>query len=204
MAERPRGKTGRTNDPGAMRDRVLDAAADLFQARGYNATTMQHITQAAGMTSGGLHHHFPTKKAIGLAVLRERVATAVDEAWQAPLARADSTAQGVAEVFGIIASDLDAAGRVQGCPLNNLALELSLSDPDFRGEIQRIFAGWRAAVADRLRTDQAAGRLPGVDPEAMATFVVSAYSGAMALAKAEQSTAPLKACGRLLLADLEG
>ena len=63
----------RRNDPQALRGRVLDAAAALFQSNGYGATTTQQIAAAAAVTHGAMHHHFPTKKALGLAVVRERL-----------------------------------------------------------------------------------------------------------------------------------
>jgi AcrR family transcriptional regulator len=184
----------RTNDPQATRRRVLDAAAELFQTRGYHATAMHEIARAAGVTGGAMHHHFATKKALGLAVIEERVAIEVRDTWMAPVVRADSAAEGVAEVCAAIAAALDAKGGVNGCPLNNLTLELSLSDPDFQAAVARVFRGWRAALQHAF---EAEGRSPGASA-ALATFVVAAYSGAMAMAKAEQSTAPLKVCAGAL------
>jgi AcrR family transcriptional regulator len=200
----PRPGRTRVNDPAGLRGKVLDVAARLFQSQGYNATTMQEITAGAGATGGGLNHHFRSKKAIGLAVLRERVAPAVAETWIAPLTVAASAAEGVRAVFGAIAAELDAKGAVQGCPLNNLALELSLADADFRAEIAQVFTAWRRAVADRLRADQAVGGAAGLDADAFAVFVVSAYSGAMAMSKADQSSEALRLCGRELVRALEG
>src|ERR1051325_10404570 len=74
----------RTNDPAGMRTRVLDVAATLFQEHGYHATSMHDVMAAAGVTGGALHHHFPSKKALGLAVIRERVVPAVAETCMAP------------------------------------------------------------------------------------------------------------------------
>ena len=85
-----------------------------------------------------------------------------------------------------------------GCPLNNLALELSLADPDFRSAIATVFDGWRAAIAAKLRE----GGAKPAEAEQLATFVVAAYSGAMTLAKAAQDTAPLKLTARQLAAAL--
>ena len=184
----------RRNDPQGLRARVLDAAAELFQARGYHGATMHEVAAAAGVTGGAMHHHFPSKKALGLAVIRERVARAVREAGMEPVTRAATAADGVAAVFAKIASGLEAAGAVRGCPLNNLALELSFGDREFSAEIAAVFAEWRRALADKVRADQARGRAKGRDPEAFATFVVSAYSGAMAQAKAEQNARPLRLC----------
>ena len=143
MTERPADKRRRSNDPKAMRRRVLDVAARAFQARGYHATSTHDIMREAGVSGGALHHHFPTKKALALAVIRERVAQAVEETWIEPLRSARTAADGIADVFGRIAATLDDRGRVLGCPLNNLALELALPDPSSRA---------------RFRTSSRAGR----------------------------------------------
>ena len=192
----------RKNDPQGLRSRVLDAAAQLFQQQGYGGATMQEIAVAADVTPGALHHHFPTKKALGVAVIRERVAEAVLEAWITPLSRAASCVEGVQAVFAEIAEGLEAQGSVRGCPLNNLALELAFGDAEFRGELRLVFDAWRQALADQLRADQAAGRLEAWDPESFATFVVAAFSGAMTLAKTEQSARPLRLAASRVLAAL--
>jgi AcrR family transcriptional regulator len=184
----------RRNDPQGLRNRILDAAAAMFQARGYHASAMHDLARSAGVTSGALHHHFPTKKALGLAVIRERVAEAVREAWLEPVLAAPTVADGVAEACGAIASGLEAQGRVQGCPANNLALELCFGDPEFRAALAEVFAEWRGVLAERFEEE---GRSPGA-AQALATFVVAAYSGAMALAKAEQSSRPLRVCAGAL------
>jgi AcrR family transcriptional regulator len=183
-----------------MRRRVLDVAARAFQACGYHATTTHDIMREAGVTGGAMHHHFPTKKALGLAVIRERVAQAVEETWIEPVRSARTVADGIGDVFARIAATLDDRGTVLGCPLNNLALELALADPEFQGAVQNVFEGWQAAITQRLRADQAAGALRNADPEGLATLIVASYSGAMAMAKANQSSEPLKRCAQLLAA----
>ncbi|WP_394833500.1 TetR/AcrR family transcriptional regulator [Pendulispora rubella] len=179
----------RMNDPEGMRNRVLDAAAEAFQARGYHATSMHDVMKAAEMSGGALYHHFPTKKDLALAVIRERVAAAVEATWIAPVQRARRATDGIAAVFASIITELTERGAVRGCPLANLGLELSLADPQLRAAVQAVYDTWRTALAEKFRADKVAG-----DPDGLATFVISAYSGAMALAKAEQSPAPLQTC----------
>lgn len=188
----------RVNNPEAMRERVLDAAYHCFVERGYHATATQDILAAAGVTSGALHHHFPTKKQLGLAVIGERVARAVEEAWIAPVERADLAIKGALAAMARIGRELKANGKVRGCPLNNLAMELAYADPEFRTAAQEIFGRWTAALAARLRADQKRGWRPELDPAAVANLLVAAYSGAMAMAKAEQSERPLTAARKLL------
>jgi AcrR family transcriptional regulator len=193
-------RRGRSNDPEAMRRRVLDVATAAFQTRGYHSTSTHDIMREAGVTGGALHHHFPTKKALGLAVIRDRVAQAVEETWVEPIRTAPTAAAGIRKVFDQIAATIDARGTVLGCPLNNLALELSLADPEFQHAVQTVFERWQTAIAEKLRADQAAGTLKSVDPEDLATFIVAVYSGAMAMAKAQQTSEPLGTCAQQLAA----
>lgn len=199
MPTSQRPKKTRTNNPEGMRQRVLDVAEAAFQEKGYHATSLGDLMKAAGVTGGALHHHFPAKKAIGLAVIEERVAAAVEETWIRPVAAASSAREGVRQVFAAVADELDAQGFVRGCPLNNLAHELSLADADFRAALERIFAAWRHAIAEKMRGDQNAGGEAGADAERFAVLAVAVYSGAMSMAKTAQDASALRLCGEELV-----
>jgi AcrR family transcriptional regulator len=182
----------RKNNPAGLRARVLETAFELFQAQGYNATSMQEITAAAGVTGGALHHHFATKKSLGLSVIREQVAAAVEETWLEPVRAAANAKVGILAVFDALAAELDRNGSVRGCPVNNLTLELAFADADFRSELRALFDNWRQAIAAKLEDGGAD------DPAALSTMVIASYSGAMAVAKVEQSGEPLRLCAREL------
>jgi TetR/AcrR family transcriptional repressor of nem operon len=193
-------KRTRTNDPASRRSRVLDAAVGLFHRKGYTETSMHDIRQAAGVTSGALHHHYPTKKDLGLAVIRERVAAMVTEAWADPVAQAPDAGTGVANAFnGIIAGLKE--GAIVGCPLNNLALELAYAEPAFRAEIQEIFEQWQRALAQRIDETNLIAPGSGMTADELATLIIASYSGAMTMAKTAQTARPLtdtlKLLGRL-------
>lgn len=185
-------KPKRRNDPTGLRSRVLDQAYLLFQSRGYNATGVQEIAAAAGVSGGALHHHFATKKALGLAVIRERVATAVEETWLAPVRHAGNARDGILQVFGDLADELDRNGAVRGCPVNNLTLELAYSDPEFRSELRALFDHWRATIEQKISETRPEGAAE------LAAMVVASYSGAMALSKVEQDGGPLRLCAKEL------
>lgn len=63
-ATRPRGD--------ARRRQILDAAMELFAARGFNDVGIAELAGEVGITTAGLLHHFPTKASLLLAVLQER------------------------------------------------------------------------------------------------------------------------------------
>lgn len=186
----------RTNDPAAMRRRVLDFAAEAFQAGGYHATSMHDVVRGAAITGGALYHHFPSKKALGLAVIAERVSPEVERTWIEVVRAAPTALDGVIRVFERVIAGLDAAGRVAGCPLNNLALELSLADPDFREAIEGEYRLWRQAIKDCIAAEirSGGGNYANGDPHAFATYLIALFTGGIAISKAEQSTEALRAC----------
>ena len=94
MGKKPAPGRTRFNDPEAMRRRVLDAAAEAFQSRGYHSTSTHDIMRAAGVTGGALHHHFRSKKELAVAVIRERVARAVEQTWIEPVQSARTATEG--------------------------------------------------------------------------------------------------------------
>jgi AcrR family transcriptional regulator len=56
------------------RERIVAAAADLFAAAGYSATSLDQICAAANVTKGALYHHFDDKRAVFLAVYESALA----------------------------------------------------------------------------------------------------------------------------------
>lgn len=186
MSEKRRPKS-RTNNPDAMRGRILDAAADLFQARGYNDTSVQDVKRLAAVSSGAFHHHFASKKALGLAVITERVADALRAAWLDPMLAAPGLAEGLVATIGTTADELREQGFVRGCPLNNLAVELAYADADFRRALRSIFSSWRSTIAARVAERPLRPPLRDFSHDDIATFIIAAYSGAMTMSKTEQS-----------------
>ncbi|MGH8718296.1 MAG: TetR/AcrR family transcriptional regulator [Burkholderiales bacterium] len=59
---------------------MLDAAAKLFAGRGYSATSMRDIAEAAGMLPGSLYYHFAAKEELLAAVYEAGVREIIDAA----------------------------------------------------------------------------------------------------------------------------
>lgn len=80
---KPRRKPNEPSKSEATRRKILDAAARAFLQRGYDATTLQEIAEAAGMQAGSLYYHFESKEQLLEAVFdigMRRVVEAAREA----------------------------------------------------------------------------------------------------------------------------
>jgi AcrR family transcriptional regulator len=69
------------------RERILEAALELFRAKGFAAATMREVAAAAGMATGAAYYYFASKEAIVLAFYeraRQEMEPLVDEALAKP------------------------------------------------------------------------------------------------------------------------
>lgn len=62
----------RRMSPEARRAQLIAVATQLIAEGGYNNLTMSRLASEAGITRAGIDHHFPSKEAVLLAVLRNR------------------------------------------------------------------------------------------------------------------------------------
>lgn len=59
--------TSKSPERGDARTRLLEAARDIVRQKGFAATSVDDLCQAAGVTKGAFFHHFRTKEALGVA-----------------------------------------------------------------------------------------------------------------------------------------
>lgn len=174
------------------RTRILEAARRLFHEQGYAATGVSTILREADVYSGSLYHFFPSKEALLAAVL-EHYGTLLGPLVTGPVERSET--DGVARVFALLAyyrQGLEATGCRMGCPIGNLALEVSDSHPEIRPLVHANFALWTDTV--RRWLDDARDRLPlGTDTAELAQFVLTVMEGAVMQARASASLGPYDA-----------
>ena len=196
----------RKREPDVTREKLLQAAFDELYRRGFQAASLDTILEQAGVTKGALYHHFPDKASLGFAVVDDVVKELLLERWLGVLERQEGDA--------ITALQTMLKERIRqltpdevelGCPLNNLAQEVSPLDERFRRRIAATFDAWTAGFADVLRRGQATGSVRrDADAQKVAAFLVGAIEGSFGLAKSAKSAALLRSNLEVLSTFLEG
>jgi AcrR family transcriptional regulator len=191
----------RPRRPERTRARLLQAAFRQIYRCGFQKADLAAILAQAGVTKGALYHHFRSKDALGQAVIEHVIARLTHEKWLEPLQTADDP---IEALIGIVrGTSLRATDVRGGCPLNNLAQEMSPLDERFRQRLAQVFEDWQAGIANALE----AGRLRGlvrreVNPKDAATFIVAVYEGYVSLAKNSLDARVLEAGVRHLVSYL--
>lgn len=154
------------------RQRILDAATDLFINRGYVTTPVSAIMTAGGVTKGGFYFHFPSKAMLGTEVARSACTAQQAMAMGAVDPSLSPFETLVALPHAVAAASVESPSMVL---LGRLCLELR-AEPD--AEDVDPFAFWFTAVEDLVRASQADGDLdPALDPAMTAYRLVTSYVG---------------------------
>jgi AcrR family transcriptional regulator len=170
------------------RRQILDAAFNEFYKNGFQGSSINRIVDEAGTTKGALFHHFRGKNDLGYAVVREVIYPRLRERWADPLTNSTDPITDLKRVFRQCMKEEIANGRiVQGCPLNNLAQEMSPLDEKFRKSLEQIYMSWRESLAAAFARGIKAGTVrKGVSPAKVAAFIVAAQAGIVGTAKNAQ------------------
>lgn len=162
---------------------------------GFQAASLSRILQHCRVTKGALYHHFPNKQALGLAVLDEIIQQEMSDSWITPLQQTNDPINQIKKMIKAAGQDIDMDFIMRGCPLNNLAQEMSPIDETFRGRIDVIYRQWRQSWAAALRRGQQAAMVrQDIDAEGTATFLIAALEGCIGMAKNAQSMPLLTSC----------
>ena len=171
-------------DPDATRQRILEAAAAEIHRHGFRNASIDQILSETGLTKGALYHHFPTKAALGYAVVDEVIRSWVISQWVEPMERANNPIDGLLQALRDLSPEDVQMACECGCPLNNLTQELSGSDEDFREHLNALCEAWRQGILDALIRGQEEGTVRrDLDPRAAATLIVSTVQGLAGSAK---------------------
>ena len=169
-----------TRAPEATRRRILEAAFAEFYTHGFQGGSLNHIVEQAGTTKGALFHHFEGgKQELGYAVLDELIGPLLQERWLGPVANSTDPLADIEAAFRrYVSQDISSGAWLHGCPLNNLAQEMSPLDQGFFERINRLYDTWRARYAAALERGIQAGTIKhDVVPQHAAALIVAAQMG---------------------------
>ena len=165
------------------RERIVATAAAVFNERGFAGASMADLMAATGLQKGGIYRHFESKEALALEAF-EHAISCMSGRFTAALRDRDSSVErlhAIIDVFAAIPGDPPVAG---GCPVMNAIIESDDAHPALRESARNAMDGLRGLVRRTTERGIERGELRAdVDPEALATVMVSLLEGALALAR---------------------
>ncbi len=143
------------------RQRIIDAADNLFYRRGYNQTSFQDISDATGIPRGNFYYYFKTKDEILNAVVNSRI-TGLSVILNQCEAATDDARERLLLFSNMLEYRRDDVIE-SGCPIGSLSTELAKDDSDLREVSRQAFV----LLRDWLKVQFASLGLPNADDLAM-------------------------------------
>ncbi|MGE4561196.1 MAG: TetR family transcriptional regulator C-terminal domain-containing protein [Desulfobulbus sp.] len=175
------------------REHILACGGAIIHHKGFTATGLQEILQAAGVPKGSFYFYFKSKEEFGLALVdhyrrwfAEQVRPIVQDATRPPLERLSGFFRWMQHYFA-------GEGYIKGCPIGNLIQELGDVNPAFREKLRASLDRLIDLVTRLLGEARERGELPArIDPQPAAAFIISAWQGALIRMKAVAGPEPLE------------
>jgi AcrR family transcriptional regulator len=172
MSKQATSKGGR-----GARQRILDAAAELFYREGINATGVERLAAESSVSKRTLYQHFPSKTAVVEEYLRsieDRVANPLQDADQTPRER----------LLAVFQVPTALGGRLRGCPFHNAAVEAAGTMPGVQEIVRAMKRNFIAGLTELAKQAGAA------NPQLLGSELGVLYEGAAALATSLNDLSP--------------
>lgn len=162
----------------ATRQKIINAAVDLFGDVGYSETGLGEIIERAQMTKGALYYHFDSKEHLAAAIIEEGAASVVNAFGEVANSAAPALETMIHGSF-VVAQLMfaDAVART--------AVQLGRALAGFSEAASRAYSDWLSVMAAAARRAKAEGDLRGdLDADTVAECLTSAMLGSELMSSA--------------------
>ncbi|MDX2506994.1 MAG: TetR/AcrR family transcriptional regulator [Gammaproteobacteria bacterium] len=179
------------------KQRLLDSAQQLMYSRSYSDVGVQEICKDAKVQKGSFYHFFTSKSALTVEVL-EQLKMQMIESILLPAFAKDLTPAKRFERFIEYAYQYQVQlkaeyGYVLGCPMGNIALEMSTQDEEIRKKVEILFESIFYVFVDVLDDARLAGEIDAdADTTELAQAALAYGEGVLLLAKTKNDPEVVK------------
>ena len=172
------------------RKKIVQAAAPIFNQRGYEGSSLNDLMEATGLQKGGIYRHFASKEELAA----EAFDYTWEAAWNARLLHVDEKANGIDKLKQLIANFVEHRSPIPGgCPILNTAIDADDGNPVLRARVAKALRSWLSRLQVIVeRAQKRRETRPGVDPKAVATLMVASLEGALMMSRIQRNDESLR------------
>jgi TetR/AcrR family transcriptional repressor of nem operon len=184
-------------------DTALDRAMQVFWSRGYEATSLDDLCDATGLSRSSLYATFGSKRNLLLLTVHRYVAER-NPRIAAVLAQTSRVRDGFAALAAQFIDQIVAGPGRRGCFLGNCAAELPHGDREALACVRRGLEAIEATFRDALDIAKKRGELmPNADVEAIARFLAAGFQGLRLVGKVNPNRQVLEDIASTMMRYLE-
>ncbi len=191
---------GRTSD---AKERLIDSALRLMEARSYADVGVQELCNHAGVKKGSFYYFFPSKRDLTLAALDQQwqvtAATLRERVFNQERPPLERIQRFFATAYECQIEFKEQQGHTLGCCFGNLAVEMSTQDEVIRAKIEDIFNRYVDFIETALIEAVQAEELPPLETRTAAASILAYMQGLILLSKTQNNPSLIRDLGRFAL-----
>src|SRR3954451_2095782 len=172
------------------RQKIVEAAAPIFNQRGYEGSSLNDLIYATGLKKGGIYRHFSSKEELAA----EAFDFTWDAAWKARLLYVEERQNGIEKLKQLISNFIELRSPVPGgCPILNTAIDSDDGNPVLRARVAKALRFWLARLQKIVEQSQERGEIKSeVEPKAVATLIIATLEGALMMSRLQRDEDSLR------------
>jgi TetR/AcrR family transcriptional regulator, transcriptional repressor for nem operon len=172
------------------RRKIVEEAAQIFNRRGYDGSSLSQLMEATGLKKGGIYRYFSSKEELAF----EAFDHSWKVAWRARMDHVDEKSTGVARLKQTIANFVERRPSIPGgCPILNTAVDSDDGNRMLRARVLKALKSWvghlQAIVEQAIQDGEIRA---DADSKDIATLIVATLEGGMMMSRLERDDAALR------------
>lgn len=185
---------------------IVEKTAPVFNVKGYAGTSMSDMTEATGLTKGGIYGNFKNKDEVALAAFEHnwKCVQAMARAEMDKHAGGKDKLLALADIYGNAPAHRLPEG---GCPLLNTGVEADDTHPELREKAASALLGWKKNLVHLIEAGRAGKEFRAdADAEQAAWSLIALFEGAILISRltgSEKARKAIKPAVERIIRDLE-
>lgn len=184
-------------------DVALDSAMHVFWRQGYEASSLQDLIGAMGLSKSSFYQAFESKQALFKRCIHFYRQGLVDEL-QGKLSKTESGKAFIQALFRDVANETAGKDGRRGCLLMNTASEFAQTDPEIAELVSRSIHHLTRLFEKAIEQGQRQGDIPAdKNQRELANYLVSSMSGLKNMVKAGADSKSITQTADIVLSVLD-
>ena len=175
------------------KERIKEAALNLFHNRGYGNTSISDIIETTGVKKGNLYFHYSSKENLAIEVLKDSLS--VYEAHISSRMTGETSAEKIESMINAITEFHISGNYTSGCIFGNMALETGGSGSEISEFVKQVFTKWENNFERLITRGVRDGELKLKETSIVfARMIIASIEGGIMLSKVYGKSDPLVSC----------
>jgi AcrR family transcriptional regulator len=171
---------------------IIEKTAPVFNAKGYAGTSLSDLTEATGLTKGGIYGNFESKDEVALAAFDYNFGR-VNEYIKNRILATENAVERLLVYPTVYRDFLKIPFLQPGCPILNTSTEADDTHPLLRQKATEALAFWKKSIENQVKRGVERKEIKAtVNPSQIAIVIISLIEGAIMQAKVTGRSTELK------------